>query len=190
MSAQPRRAGIRPRRTAVVLAATAACLAVAVFAAVAVAKTLTLSVAKNAKVTDTATNTTSMENLAVNSRGRAVYTLSGETPQHVKCTKAIGCLGFWFPVTASSKKSLSKDKSIKGKLGLWHRGSTKQVTLNNHPLYTFKLDTRRNEANGQNITSFGGTWHVVKSSSSSTSSPPPMQPPNPNPNPAVPALLS
>ncbi len=182
MSAQPRRSGgVRVRRTAVALAATAVCLASAVFAAVAVAKTLTLSVAKNAKVTDTATQMTSMENLAVNSRGFAVYTLSGETPTHVECTKASGCLGFWFPVTASSKKSLSKSKSIKGKLGLWHRGATKQVTLNNHPLYTFKLDSKH-EAMGQNIKSFGGTWNVVKTSSSTSTSPPPMQPgPSPTP---------
>lgn len=186
MSAQPRRSGIGVRRTTVVLAATAACLAAAVFAAAAVAKTLTLSVAKNAKVTDNSTtpHTTSMENLGVNSRGRAVYTLSGETPQHVKCTKASMCLNFWFPVTANSKKSLSKSKSIKGKLGLWHRGNTKQVTLNNHPLYTFALDTKKNEATGQNIKSFGGTWNVVKTSSSSSSSPPPpMQPSPPSPTP-------
>src|ERR1700729_3903752 len=99
MSAQPRRSGIRVRRAAVVLATTAACLATAVFAAVAVAKTMTLTVAKNSKVMDNTTHATGLENVAVNSRGFVVYTLSGETPQHVKCTKASGCLGFWFPVT-------------------------------------------------------------------------------------------
>lgn len=180
MSAQSRRVGIR-LRTAVVLATTAACLTGAAVAAVAVAKTMTLTVAKNAKVSDMG-QSTKLENIAVNSRGFAVYTLSGETPQHVLCTKAKGCLGFWFPVTASSKNSLSKSKSIKGKLALWHRGATKQVTLNNHPLYTFKLDTSKGKATGQNINSFGGIWHVVASSSSSGSggspgSPPPMTTP-------------
>jgi predicted lipoprotein with Yx(FWY)xxD motif len=176
------------RRSAVVLATTAACLGAFVLAAAAVAKTLTLSVAKNAKVTDMAANSTKLQNIAVNSRSFAAYTLSGETTHHVKCTKANGCLSFWFPVTASSKQSLSKDKSIKGKLGLWHRGSTKQVTLNNDPLYTFKLDTSKRAATGQNITSFGGTWHVVTASGGSSSggssgSPPPM---SPTPSPPIP----
>jgi predicted lipoprotein with Yx(FWY)xxD motif len=181
MSAQPRRAGIRVRRSAVILAATAACLGAALLAAVAVAKTMTLSVAKNAKVTDMSTHTSKLENVGVDSRGFAVYTLSGETSHHVKCTKASGCLNFWFPVTAKSKQSLSKSKSIKGKLGLWHRGNIKQVTLNDHPLYTFKLDTSKRQATGQNVVSFGGTWHVVTASGGSSSSPPPMSPPNPTP---------
>src|SRR5437016_13181988 len=121
MSAQPRRAGIRLRRSTLILAATAACLGAGALAAVAVAKTMTLSVAKNAKVTDMSTHTTKLENLEVDSRGFAVYTLSGETSHHVECTRASGCLTFWFPVTAKSKQSLSKSKSINGKLRLWHR---------------------------------------------------------------------
>jgi predicted lipoprotein with Yx(FWY)xxD motif len=188
MSAQPRRSGFRLRRSAVVLATTAAFLGAFVMAGIAVAKSMTLSVAKNAKVTDMSTSTTKLQNIAVNSRGFAVYTLSGETTNHVKCKKSNGCLAFWFPVTASSKQSLAKDKSIKGHLGLWHRGSTKQVTLNNDPLYTFKLDTSKRAATGQNITSFGGTWHVVTASGGSSSggssgSPPPM---SPTPSPPIP----
>jgi predicted lipoprotein with Yx(FWY)xxD motif len=186
MSAELGRAGIRPRRAAPVLATVAACLAAAALAApaaLAVAKTLTLTVANNAKVSDMGQATT-LKNIAVNSGGFAVYTLSGETPQHVKCTRASGCLSFWFPVTASSKKSLSKPKSIKGKLGLWHRGAIKQVTLNNHPLYTFKLDTSKRQAQGQNVKSFGGTWHVTTAQGSSNSggSSPPMSP-SPSPYP-------
>jgi hypothetical protein len=44
------------------------------------------------------------------------------------------------------------------------------VTLAGHPLYTFIVDTKKNDATGEGIVHFGGTWHVIKSSSSSKTS--------------------
>jgi predicted lipoprotein with Yx(FWY)xxD motif len=175
----------RPRRAALV--ALVAGVGLAVITAAAVAKTLTLKVAKQAQVTNLSTMATTLENIAVNSHGKAVYTLSGETIHHVKCTKGSGCLNIWLPVTATSAKKLAKANGIKGKLRLWHRGHTSQVTLNGHPLYTFVVDTSKNHATGEGIKSFNGTWHVVKASgagaggSSPPSSPGPgSMPPYPN----------
>jgi Secreted repeat of unknown function len=38
------------------------------------------------------------------------------------------------------------------------------VVLNGQPLYRFAEDHAKDEANGQNIKSFGGTWHALGTS--------------------------
>lgn len=104
-----------------------------------------------------------VENIAVNSKSLTVYTLSGETTRRFKCTKANGCMSFWFPVKVASKKTkLTAASGIKGKLSTVSRGSFLQLTLGGHPLYTFKLDNNTpRKAVGEGIPSFGGVWHVV-----------------------------
>jgi len=52
-----------------------------------------------------------------------------------------------------------------------------QVTENGAPLYHFSGDTAAGTANGDGISSFGGVWHVAKSSAApsgpaATSAPP------------------
>jgi predicted lipoprotein with Yx(FWY)xxD motif len=184
MPAQPKPSGPPVRRSRVILVALFAGVALAALAAVAVARTMTLNVARNAKVTNFNSHVATLENVAVDSRGFVVYTLSGETTHHVKCTRASGCLSFWFPVTASSAKKLAKAKGIDGKLRIWHRGNISQVTLKGHPLYTFMGDTRKRQANGQQIRSFGGTWKVVTANVKSNS--PSQMQPNPTPQPPAP----
>jgi len=135
--------------------------ATAALVGMAYAKTFTLQVAKNAKVTNTK-GTTERENIVVNSRGSALYTLSGETTHHALCTNAKGCFEFWPPLTVASAKKLSEASGIKGRLGVWHRNGFFQVMLGGHPLYRFAPDTKKGAATGEGIHRFGGTWHVVK----------------------------
>ncbi len=40
------------------------------------------------------------------------------------------------------------------------------------PLYRYSGDSAKNDANGEGIESFGGTWHAVKASSSASTTPP------------------
>jgi predicted lipoprotein with Yx(FWY)xxD motif len=176
----------------VILAAVVAGIATASLAGLAVAKSFTLNVGKNAKVTNFNTHATTTENVATNSKRFVIYTLSGDSKQHPKCTKANGCFGFWPPLKAKSSNAqrLSKASAIKGRFGIWKRDKFNQVTLNGHPLYTFSMDTKKNTAGGEALKSFGGTWHVVKSSQqskgsgTSSPSPPPMSPsPSPYPGP-------
>ena len=103
--------------------------------------------------------------IVVNARGFAVYDLTGDSKRHPKCTKANGCFKFWAPVTVSSSRKLSKAPGINGKLGAWHRNGFLQVTLGGHPVYRFALDTKTHAATGEGISSFHGTWHVIKASS-------------------------
>lgn len=158
---------LRRGRVALVIAALAG-LATAALVGMAVAKTITLQVAKGASVTNQS-GSTKTESIVVNARGRAVYTLSGDTATHQKCTKANGCFEFWPPVTVSSVKSLSQLKGVRGKLGAFKRNGMTQVTLGGHPLYTFANDSKRDAASGEGINGFGGIWHVVKGPGGSAS---------------------
>lgn len=153
---KPRR--VRAQWSAAMVLAAAAGFGAAALVGVAVAKTYTLQVAKNAKVGN------KRENIVVTSRGFAVYTLTGDSKQHPKCTKANGCFQFWPPVTVASAKQLSKAPGVPGKLGVWQRNGFLQVTLGGRPVYRFAPDTQKGVAGGEGIKSFGGTWHVVKAS--------------------------
>jgi predicted lipoprotein with Yx(FWY)xxD motif len=174
MPSSPRPArGLRSRRHVPLLVALLTGAALAALTGLALAQTFTLNVAKSGKVTD-ASGTTTVEPIAVNSHGSAVYDLVPETVNHVLCTQASGCLGFWFPVKVSSAHAkLSAATGIKGKLGTWHRNGFFQVTLAGHPLYTFKLDgSKKGVATGDKIKSFGGTWHVITAGAKKSSAGP------------------
>ncbi len=130
----------------------------------------TLGVAKNGTVTNQQM-VSKTEAIAVNSKGLAVYLLAGETVHHALCVKSNKCLTAWPPVTVPNAKSKpSAAPGIKGKLGIWHRNGFFQVTLAGHPLYTFIGDTKKNDATGEGIVHFGGTWHVITAASSSKTS--------------------
>ena len=152
------------RRCVVMLVAAVMGFATAVLVGVAVAKTFTLQVAKNAQVTNQS-GSTKRENIAVTSRGFAVYDLTGDSKHHPKCTKNGGCFKFWPPVTVSSPKLLSKAAGVTGRLGVWHRNGFFQVMLAGHPIYRFAPDSQKRVATGEGIRSFGGTWHVVRAAS-------------------------
>jgi len=167
----------RGRRAVVALAI--AGLAVGALAAVALASSTTLKVGKNEKVTNISKQNSPIktESIVVNSKGAALYWLSGDSATHKKCLDAT-CRTNWPPLTASSSKAkLTAAKGIKGKLAIAHRGGIFQVTLGGHPLYMFIADKAKGKANGDGVVAFGGTWHVIKvaGSSQSTNSPPPMQ---------------
>lgn len=151
----------RPRRTTAAVACAIAALAVVALVGMAAARALTLGVSKGAKVTNQS-GSTETEDIVVNASGRAVYTLSGDTTKHPKCTKASGCFSFWPPVTVKSAKGLTKGAGVKGRLGTFKRNGIIQVTLGGRPLYTFVRDHRRNHATGEGVNGFGGIWHVVK----------------------------
>jgi predicted lipoprotein with Yx(FWY)xxD motif len=169
MSVRPPRVAARPRRFALILVTALVGVATAALVSVAVAKTFTLEIAKHAKISDLGAMAATA-NIAVNSKGHAVYTLSGDSKTHQKCTKSNGCWGFWPPATIASGKKPTAQKGIKGKLGTWRHGGINQLTLNRHPLYTFSMDTGKNNAHGDGVNTFGGIWHVVKTSATKPAS--------------------
>ena len=170
MSGKPNRDGTRwGRRGTAMFVAGLAGLTVLAMTAVAIGKSFTLRVQKNAHVTNgfPPPKVNKHEAIAIGPKGVAVYTLAGETTRHLLCvTKKTGqmCLTFWPPATVKSAKGLTLQRGIKGKLGTFHRaGYGLQLELSGHPLYYFLPDVQAHnpaKATGQLVQN-SGTWHVV-----------------------------
>ena len=152
----------RHRRIATALIAAIATIAVAVAGIALARSTPTLSIARHVTVSGTA------ENVVATSRGLTVYTLSGESTHHLKCTQANGCFAAWIPVTtAKAASALTPTAGIRGALGEVRRSGLRQLTLAGRPLYTFVGDAGRSRrSTGEGIATFGGVWHVVATSAS------------------------
>jgi predicted lipoprotein with Yx(FWY)xxD motif len=156
-------------RAAAMLVVGLAGLAVLALAAIAVGKSFTLRVERNAHVTNgfPPPMVNKHEAIAIGPKGVAVYTLAGETTKHLLCvTKKTGqmCLTFWPPATVKSANGLTMQAGIKGKLKTFHRaGYGLQLELSGHPLYYFLPDIKSHnpaKATGQLVQN-SGTWHVV-----------------------------
>lgn len=106
------------------------------------------------------------EPIVVDSRGRPVYVLTGDSVANPECTRSNGCFNAWIPAKLNSSTSdLTVAHGIEGRLSLWHRDGLYQLVLAGHPLYTSVADLHgmvvKHHATGEGIKSFGGTWHVV-----------------------------
>ncbi len=139
------------------LGALAAALAITAMSAVAIAATSTTLSTGKATVKEKA------KTVVVDTQGLTLYTLSGESIKHLKCVTT-ACFKAWPPDKVSATAKPTKPAGVSGTIGRLHRikGKFYQVTLNGHPLYTFIGDGgKKGLAEGEGITAFGGTWHVV-----------------------------
>jgi predicted lipoprotein with Yx(FWY)xxD motif len=140
--------------------------------------------------------------ILVNSSGRTLYLFKKDSGRKSACFGQ--CASFWPPLRTSGKpKAGSGVKS--SLLGTIKRSDGKaQVTYNGHPVYTFVMDKKAGDTNGEGVTAFGAKWFAispsgkqvpVKKASSSGSSPsgsaapaaPKPAAPAPAPKPAAPA---
>ncbi len=103
--------------------------------------------------------------IVVDRRGDTIYELSGESLAKLKCITS-QCLKLWPPVQVrSATMKPPKASAVPGQLSILRRvkGNLYQVMLDRHPLYFYSGDGNNiGSTKGQGITSFGGTWHVVK----------------------------
>ncbi|HEY7935113.1 MAG TPA: hypothetical protein VID48_14945 [Solirubrobacteraceae bacterium] len=124
-----------------------------------------------------ATNTKFSEKIVVDTDGRTLYVLSPETTHHLLC-KSSKCLKFWPPLTVHSSRTRLKDGAgVHGHLGILRRAhGIFQVTLGGLPLYHFSGDSAKGQAHGENVKSFGGTWHALSAATNATPGPPSTEP--------------
>ena len=101
----------------------------------------------------------------VDTQGKTLYTLTDANGQAVACTGTSASA--WPPLTVTGK--VTAPKGVK-KLG--RTADTNQVTSAGLPLYRFAGDTAAKQANGEGISNFGGTWHVVKVKATKTATTP------------------
>lgn len=145
-------------------------------AALAVSTSVTIGSASNAKLN---------EQVVVNPQGHTLYTLSGETPSHLKC-KPRECFKFWPPLTVPSRKTkLKAGSGVKGPLGILRRSNgVFQVTVRGMPVYRYFKDHAKGETNGEGVESFGGTWHALPAGGEpKATTPPPANTPPPSTTP-------
>jgi predicted lipoprotein with Yx(FWY)xxD motif len=97
--------------------------------------------------------------IVVDDQGGTVYTLTGADGAAVACEGS--CLAAWPPVLILSGTSATGGPGVKG-VGSVEGPNGEQATIDDLPLYTFAGDANAGDARGEGISSFGGTWHVVK----------------------------
>jgi predicted lipoprotein with Yx(FWY)xxD motif len=103
--------------------------------------------------------------ILTNAHGFSLYGLSNELGGKLACTGE--CLKFWPPVLVSKGTSkVSLGAGVTGKVGFVARSATtKQVTFDGYPLYTFVKDTAPGQTHGEGVAAFGGTWGLLRASS-------------------------
>ena len=88
--------------------------------------------------------------------GRTLYTLTDSSGHALPCTDA--CLSAWPALSAGAGTQATAPGLVRG-IGTTADGG---VTNRGRPLYLFSGDPAAGTANGNGVTSFGGTWKVVK----------------------------
>lgn len=139
------------------------CIAVACGAAIGLSTygmSATPTFAKSTKPTVTVATVMGVGSVLVDSTGRTLYTFTNDG-QAVPCTGASATA--WPPLVL---KAGSKVKSAHGVKGLSTASGSHQVTQRGLPLYRYAGDANAGQANGDGITSFGGTWHVATTAGS------------------------
>ncbi|HYM54346.1 MAG TPA: hypothetical protein VES97_03220 [Solirubrobacteraceae bacterium] len=167
------RRGRRSSRPALRAAVATLALALSLGATALASGTLTVGSASNSMLG---------KQVLVNAQGRTLYALSPETTKHLLC-RSHECLKDWPPVTVRSRTTrLRAGAGVHGHLGILRRSNgLLQVTLRGLPLYRYSQDLAKGEANGEDIESFGGTWHAVTPSGGGSTMP---ATPTPTPSPA------
>jgi predicted lipoprotein with Yx(FWY)xxD motif len=102
---------------------------------------------------------TRLGTILVDPRGRTLYLFKRDSGTKSACFGA--CATAWPPLRAGSKPVAGHGAkaSLVGTTG--RSDGRPQVTYNGHPLYTFVMDTKAGETNGEGLTAFGGRWFVV-----------------------------
>jgi predicted lipoprotein with Yx(FWY)xxD motif len=118
-------------------------------------------------VTISAKSVPGVGTVLVNGKGQTLYMLTSEKGGKITCTDDNGCTKIWpdtelskgvTSATAGSGIQASMLSTVKNSDGALY------VTYHGWPLYTYSGDNGPGQANGQGITSFGGTWYVLSTS--------------------------
>jgi predicted lipoprotein with Yx(FWY)xxD motif len=132
-----------------------------VVAAVALAGLGTASGASGSAAHAAAVSTakTGLGKIIVNSRGRTLYLFEKDKRHHSACAGA--CASYWPPLLTHGKP-VATGGAKRSLLGTIKRADgTRQVTYAGHPLYTYLLDSKRGQTNGEGSTLFGGGWDAL-----------------------------
>jgi predicted lipoprotein with Yx(FWY)xxD motif len=98
----------------------------------------------------------------VDSNGMTLYDFHKDKGTTPSCYGA--CAQAWPPLTTEGEPQVGNGASA-SKTGTTERkDGTTQVTYAGHPLYLFVEDQKPGEANGNDVTAFGGEWYALTAS--------------------------
>jgi len=98
----------------------------------------------------------------VDSSGMTLYDFHKDKGTTSSCYGA--CAEAWPPMLSEGEPTVGNG-AMASKLGTTERkDGTTQVTYAGHPLYTFVEDRKPGEANGNDVSAFGGQWYALKGS--------------------------
>jgi predicted lipoprotein with Yx(FWY)xxD motif len=101
----------------------------------------------------------SLGKILVNSQGRTLYLFQKDSGTTSECTGA--CAANWPPLRANSPPRIGGGANASLVASTMRSDGGRQITYNNHPLYTFVKDTKAGDTNGEGLTAFGGTWYAI-----------------------------
>jgi predicted lipoprotein with Yx(FWY)xxD motif len=102
---------------------------------------------------------TKLGSILVNVRGRTIYLFAKDRSGRSACSGS--CAKFWPPVLSRVKPTGGPGVRA-SMLGTTRRTDGRmQVTYNRHPLYTYALDKRAGQTNGEGSSNFGAKWWAV-----------------------------
>jgi predicted lipoprotein with Yx(FWY)xxD motif len=108
---------------------------------------------------------TSLGKVLVNQNGRTLYLFEKDRPGKSMCTGS--CVSFWPPLLSGAKPRAGSTAVKASLLGRIRRSDGRmQVTYRGHPLYTFSLDKRAGQTNGEGLDDFGAHWYAVSAAGS------------------------
>jgi predicted lipoprotein with Yx(FWY)xxD motif len=98
----------------------------------------------------------------VDSNGMTLYDFHKDKGTTSSCYGP--CAEGWPPMLTEGEPTVGNG-AMASKLGTTERkDGTMQVTYAGHPLYTFVEDKKPGEANGNDVSAFGGQWYALKGS--------------------------
>lgn len=136
------------------------------------------------RITTPASVGTAPLRMLVTARGLAIYLLATDKPGHAGCTGA--CAKFWPPVLITGAGTApTTQPGIAGAFGTTQgAGSTRQLTFNGTPLYTFAKDMKPGDMNGEGV---AHVWWIVVPPAHVTAAPQTLSPTSmPSSSPTVP----
>jgi len=102
---------------------------------------------------------TKLGKILVSSKGHTLYMFAKDKNGKSSCSGS--CAKFWPPYLQHGKATAGS--GVKASLlGTTRRSNgSLQVTYNQHPLYSFALDKKAGQTNGEGQVAFGGKWYAV-----------------------------
>jgi predicted lipoprotein with Yx(FWY)xxD motif len=102
---------------------------------------------------------TSLGSILVSSKGHTLYLFAKDRNGRSACSGT--CASYWPPLVSRSKPTAGPGLKASLLGTIKRRSGSLQVTYNRHPLYTFSLDKRAGQTNGEGNLAFGARWYAV-----------------------------